>query len=101
MNGNSCEIVPPPQLLSVHQSKHGDSQSPVDDFACKAAALSGVFSKYMCGSVLGYSCTDIRTDYWKRSVCGHQLEGQMPVAALVTGVYQCTPENCAKVSGAI
>lgn len=58
MNGNSCEIVPAPQLLSVHQSEHGDSQLPVGDFASRAAALLGVFSKYMCWSVLGYSSTD-------------------------------------------
>lgn len=51
MNGNSCEIVPPPQCLSVHQSKHGNSQLPVGDFASKAAALLGVFSNYG----LGYS----------------------------------------------
>lgn len=58
MNGNSCEIVPPPKLLSLHQSEHGHSQFPGGDFASEAAAVLGVFSKYMCWSVLGCSSTD-------------------------------------------
>lgn len=60
MMGNSCEIVTPPELLSVHQSAHGHSQLLGGDFASEAAALLEVFSKGMCWSVLGYSCTDGR-----------------------------------------
>lgn len=44
MNSNSCEIFPPPRLLSIHPSEHDDSHLVVDDFASEAAAFLGVLS---------------------------------------------------------